>query len=130
MTIPTLGGVLLDIQKLGEDRASLVREPGPAIEAGLVIYMLTAKAVRELGPLCVEAAQKLCDGTESDKPWMAIDHDTRVKEVFEKMEKEKKRFVWFGTTDHPPLVAIFLSQEISEWLAPRLSAKGCPTSLV
>jgi len=126
---PIFGEVIQEIRGLGGDRAALVLEATPSTEARIMVIMLSIPAVRALGPLCVAAAAKLVTGNEPKVLEMFVEDKTSIHEIFTLMASRKRSWCWSGNTEKPPLCSYFLSQEICEWLAPRLTAAGCPCSL-
>jgi hypothetical protein len=129
---PTLQRLFDDLRSHGTDRGALVRHATLTEEAGLCVVLLTNDAAADLGPTIIEAAEKITDRDERHEFPGLADDESSVVEIFRLMDADKIPFLWgsVGPDRTPPMVAFFVSQEVCEWLAPRLTAKRCPCSLV
>jgi hypothetical protein len=121
--------VVNDVLMMGRDRAVLVKEADPVSEAGIFLMMLSPAAIRDIGPISIEAVKKIVSEDEVKIPEFEVTDQTKLADVFAEMAARKACWWWSGNIDAGRLYSYFLSQEICEWLAPRLTAAGCPCSL-
>jgi hypothetical protein len=128
---PTLRELAREMVSLGVDRGALVRRPdGAMVEAALCVVLILKPAIVQIGPLLLEAADKVAGPGTPAPNWPGFASEATVPEIFRQMEADKLRWA-AGTPDSrvPLMFTFFISQEVCEWLAPRLTALGCPTSL-
>ena len=130
---PTLNRILSEVDAFGGDRCSLVRRPEAGCEAGIFVALLTAGAVREVGPYLVGRAMELVPEHERSVPTprLVVDFNGSLGLVFKVMEEEKSPFLWgsFFWCGRRILSAAFLGTALCERMAPELTRIGCPTRL-
>jgi len=127
--VPTFGRVVRDLAALGRDRGALICEAQPWMESGIWVIMNSVAAVRDLGPLTIEAVKRFGDPNAPKQMEYMLSDESRVAEVFLYMEANKHLWLWAGTIERPPLNSIFYGQEVCEWLAPLLTERDCPCHL-
>jgi hypothetical protein len=125
----TLESVWRDLITLGVDAGAVVRVASDDRRVGLMILMSGDRAIRRLGPICIEAAQReACNEPAAVGLFL---NDKPIEVIFERMDRERRTWLWGNDTEATGLVVCFFAgAEVCEWLAPRLSAAGCPASLV
>ena len=111
------------------DRIALVRRAASYREAGLFVLMGSPQAVRDLGPICIQAAGKVTDEVSKSSNIGEIQPDDKLEDWFQMMERTKLYFAW-GKQDEPyRMFSFFVGGEVCEWLAPMLTEQNCPCSL-
>ena len=126
---PTLRRMVEVMEKSQTDRIVMVRRGTVYREPGLFIVMSGGPAVRDLGPVCIEAASKVVDEGEPPLKEGDLDPDESLEDWFEMMERKKRYFLWGKEEDPFRMHAFFLGRELCEYLAPRLTELGCPCCL-
>jgi len=122
---PTLRRLLDAAAQVGADRLAMVRSSTPCRESGLFVLMIGAKAVRDLGPICIEAAAKVTDEHGLPVHKGDLQPDDNLDEWFDKMVAEKTYFAWGKKDDPYVMFTFFVGQELVDYLAPRLTEQGC-----
>jgi|SRR6185503_4338336 len=125
---PTLRKLLDLAQRAETDRLVMVRNPTPYREAGLFVLMIGDQSIRDLGPVCIEAAAKVTDEHDPTKQG-DLEPDDPLDGWFDKMVEKKLYFTWGRQVEPLMMFAFFVGQEVSEYLAPRLKERGCPCEL-
>lgn len=126
----TIQSVAKDLLSLGGHVGALVREATDERRVGLAVLMIGQAAIRQLGPILRDAAHR---EASHDPPTMGLKlrSDESIAGVFDLMDAQKRTWFWWQDESKPDgfLVCFFVGAEVCEWLAPRLTEAGCPTSL-
>lgn len=126
---PTLRRIVTLARDASTDRLAMVRNSTPYREAGLFVLMIGGEAVRDLGPICIEAAGKVVDECAPPSHEGDLMPDDNLDEWFDRMVEKKLYFTWGNQKDPYLMFAFFVGQEIAEYLVPRLNERGCPCRL-
>lgn len=126
----TIQSVATDLLLLGVNVGVLVREATDERQVGLAVLMLGPEAIRHLGPILNEAARREA-AHEPPTLGLMLRTDEPIAGVFELMDAQRRTWFWWLDESKPDgfLVCFFVGSEVCEWLAPRLTQAGCPTSL-
>lgn len=126
--IPTLRSMLRVAESFQTDRLTMVRSGAPLRpdrEPGVFVLMIGEQAVRDLGPLCIEAAAKMVDEGVQPSRIGALQPDDDVSAWFDKMEADRIYFSWGKQVEPFIMFAFLLGGEVAEWIAPRLREHHC-----
>lgn len=122
----TIGGIIAQLKAYRTDRGVVVQTARDDRQVGLFILMLSDAARQVLGPIITEAGLREELGNDGKQP-VYFEKEPTIPELFDFMEENKRQFFWAPGPEG--LAVAVLGDEICQWLAPRLTAAGCPCSL-
>jgi len=127
-TDPTLEDLLRVALVARMDRVSLVREKRPGRSAGVLVLLLSAAAIREIGPyLRVHVVRlKSFDGQK-----IIASRGTPVRRLFEAIEQLGGEWGWFDFTIDTVacLLLMVVGPSVTDQVAGDLTRLGCMTRL-
>lgn len=123
---PSIPAVIADLLVHGVDRGSLVCRPTDGRPAALAVFLLSNRAIREVGPT-ISAHMATLRETHFN---IQMDEVSSIEAVFERMRETDTPFAFAKPSEENcPLIAFFQGDHLTPKFCDRLTALGCPTRL-